>query len=118
MGHYGNALGPGHNECKILEATRRGHSYSLRLSCMDLPDESTRTQRAIITVLADDRIAIRWASRTAIPPKCGGAARTFKSFGRMNSKGAGGYENRSCIAAVGDRETELVLFDERLRKRR
>src|SRR5215475_14685817 len=29
------------------------------------------------------------ASRTAIPPKCGGAARTFKSFGRMNNKGAG-----------------------------
>jgi hypothetical protein len=43
---------------------------------------------------------------------------TFKSFGRMNSEGAGGYGNRRCIAAVGDRETELVRFDERLRKRR
>ena len=58
------------------------------------------------------------ASRTAIPPKCGGAARTFKSFERMNSEDAGGYGNRSRIAAVGDRETELVLFDERLRRRR
>ena len=58
------------------------------------------------------------ASQMAIPPKCGGAARPFKSIGRMNSEGAGGYGNRSCIAAVDDRETELVLFDERLRKRR
>jgi hypothetical protein len=32
--------------------------------------------------------------------------------------GAGGCENRSCIGAIGDRETELVFFDERLRKRR
>ena len=67
MGHYGNALGPGHNECKILEATRRGHSYSLRLSCTDLPDESTRTQRAIITVLANDRIAIQWGKPDGNP---------------------------------------------------
>jgi len=67
MGYYGNALGPGHNECKILEATLSGHSYSLRLSRTDLPDESTRTQRAIITVLADDRIAIQWGKPDGNP---------------------------------------------------
>src|SRR5262249_25471781 len=67
MGYYGNALGAGHNECEILEATRSGRSYSLRLSCTDLPDKSTRTQRAIITVLADDRIAIQWGKTDGNP---------------------------------------------------
>ncbi len=82
MGYYGNALGPGHNKCNILEATRTGHAYALSLSCTNLPDEGTRKQRASITVLADDRITIQWGGRTIIPPKCGGAARTFKHFGR------------------------------------
>jgi hypothetical protein len=49
------------------------HSYSLRLSCTDLPDESTRTQRAIITVLANDRIAIEWGKPDGNPTemRCG-----------------------------------------------
>src|SRR5690349_23309430 len=50
------ALGPAHNECKILEATRSGHADSQRLSCTDLPHERTRTQRAILTALEDDSI--------------------------------------------------------------